>query len=51
MLIDIDIKIADNEGKLIKQFSKRFDEKLNIPEKVEKERGQIKNSKNFLRSI
>ncbi|WMJ88965.1 hypothetical protein [Anaerocolumna sp. MB42-C2] len=48
MLIDIDIKIADNEGKLIKQFSKRFDEKLNIPEKVEKRKGTNKEFEEFL---
>ncbi|QHQ61658.1 hypothetical protein Ana3638_13480 [Anaerocolumna sedimenticola] len=48
MLIDIDIKIADNEGKLIQHFSKRFDEKLNIPENVEKRSGIKREFEEFL---
>ena len=48
MLIDIDIKIADNEGKLIRHFSKRFDEQLNIPDKIGKGNGVKKEFEEFL---
>lgn len=48
MIIDIDIKIAQSNGKLIHSFSKRFNEKLEVSEKIEKNTGLSKEFEDFL---
>lgn len=48
MIIDIDIKIADSEGKLVKRFTKRFDEKAETAEKVKNKEGLSKDFEDFL---
>ncbi len=48
MVIDIDIKIANSNGKLIHRFSKQFDEKLEVSEKIEKDTGLSKDFEDFL---
>lgn len=48
MIIDIDIKIANSDGKMIHRFSKRFDEKLEISDKINKGSGISKDFEDFL---
>ncbi|MGB8450709.1 MAG: hypothetical protein WCD89_00115 [Anaerocolumna sp.] len=48
MIIDIDIKIADSDGKMIHRFSKKFDEKLEVSEKINKDSGISKGFEEFL---
>lgn len=48
MIIDIDIKIANSKGKLIHTFSKRFNEKLDLSEAIENEKGISKDFEDFL---
>ncbi len=48
MIIDIDIKIANSSGKLVHSFSKRFNEKLDLSDKIEKDSGISKDFEDFL---
>ncbi len=48
MIIDIDIKIANSSGKLVHSFSKRFNEKLDLSDKIEKDNGISKDFEDFL---
>lgn len=48
MIIDIDIKIANSSGKLVHSFSKRFNEKLDLSDNIEKDNGMSKDFEDFL---
>lgn len=48
MIIDIDIKIANSSGKLVHSFSKRFNERLDLSDNIEKDNGMSKDFEDFL---